>query len=208
MVAAIGFYGEALQVNYGSVGGWDPFGPERVITKSQGNILYELDNKPALELYKTYLGDEAKSLPGSGLLYPLTIRENKESSHELVRTIVGIDEEKQSLIFAGDVPEGYISRLMKGNFNNLIEGALKAATMAQGKSKLENGLALSVSCIGRKLLLGQRISDETEIVNESFNGKIPIIGFYSYGEICHHSFTNKCDLHNQTMTITYLSEKA
>lgn len=206
MVAAIGFYGKGVKIGYGSIGGWDAFGPERIITRSQGNILYELDNQPALELYKSYLGDEARSLPGSGLLYPLAIRANKESAHELVRTIVGVDEANQSLTFAGDVTQGYVSRLMKGNFNNLVDGAMQAADLARKNANEGDALVLSVSCIGRKLLLGQRISDETEIINEVMSGKVPLIGFYSYGEICHHAFTNQCDLHNQTMTITYISE--
>ncbi len=205
-IAAVGFYGSALKTGYGSVGGWDPFGPKRRITKSRGNVLFELDGKPALDLYKQYLGPDAEKLPGSALLFPLAIRPEFTSEHDMVRTIVGINEEEKSMTFAGDVPEGYIAQLMRGDFNNLVEGAGKAAGLAGFDKPYADSLAILISCIGRKLLLGQRISDETEAVAEVFNNTIPTIGFYSYGEICHQQFTGKCGLHNQTMTVTLLHE--
>ncbi|MCS6904925.1 MAG: FIST C-terminal domain-containing protein [Bacteroidia bacterium] len=202
LVIAVGFYGEALKVGFGSVGGWDPFGPERIITKSEGNILYELDNQPALQLYKAYLGEEAAKLPASGLKFPLSIRKDKNSEEAVVRTILAIDEEKQSLTFAGDIPQGALARLMKANFDRLIEGASEAAT----RSTLEdNDLAILISCVGRKLILGQRIDEEVESVKEKLGGNTFIAGFYSYGELAPGKALN-CLLHNQTMTITTYKE--
>lgn len=128
-VAIVGLYGKNLQVGTASLGGWDSFGPERLVTKSKGNILYELDNKSALELYKKYLGDHAKNLPGSALLFPLCLRTNAPHPG-IVRTILGIDESNQSMTFAGDVPEGSYGRFMKANFDRLIEGAVGAAKQA------------------------------------------------------------------------------
>lgn len=207
VIGAIGFYGSAIKIGYGSIGGWNQFGPGRKITKSKDNILYELDGKPALDLYKQYLGDAADKLPGSALLFPLSIRPNHKSEHNIVRTIVGVDEKEKTMIFAGDMPEGYIAQLMHGNFDNLVEGAAKAAGLANIDNPVNDGLAILVSCIGRKLLLGQSISDETEAVAEIFKHNIPTIGFYSYGEICHQEFTGKCGLHNQTMTVTLINEE-
>lgn len=209
-VAAIGFYGDAVIAGYGSAGGWDSFGPERIITKSDNNILYELDDQPALDLYKSYLGEEADKLPGSGLLFPLSIRPDRESEHDIVRTIVGIDEAAKSLIFAGDIPQGYTAKLMKGNFDNLVDGAVEAAEMAKAGLAGFKGtpLAIMVSCIGRNLLMGQRISDEIESVKDRYGEGIETVGFYSYGEICPHGKTRQCGLHNQTMTITLLAEKS
>ena len=129
-IVAIGFYGDNLSVNYGSVGGWDSFGPERLITRSRDNILYELDGKPALDIYKMYLGEYADELPGSGLLFPLCIR-SLNTEEAVVRTILGINEEEKSLVFAGNMPEGFYARLMKANFDRLIEGASNAAQTAQ-----------------------------------------------------------------------------
>lgn len=206
-VAAIGLYGDALHVSYGSYGGWMKFGPTRKITKAQGNILYELDGKPALDLYKSYLGDQAEKLPGSGLLFPLSIRSHESDSHEVVRTIVGIDEGTKSLTFAGEIPQGYIAQLMHGSLHNLVEGAEQAATHAIEKftGPANDRLAILVSCIGRNILMGQSVSSEVEAVASVF-GDTPIIGFYSYGEISHHPVSGKCGLHNQTMTVSLLSE--
>jgi hypothetical protein len=207
-VAAIGFYGDKLRVSYGTAGGWVKFGPTRRITRSKGNVLYELDGKNALELYKKYLGEEAKNLPGSGQFFPLSIRPSPESEHEIVRAFLGIDEKEQSLLFAGDVPEGYSVQLMRGNVDNLVDGATQAASYAMSTMqghKPENSLSLLVSCVGRNMMMKQHVSNEIEAVKQVLGG-IPLVGFYSYGEICHHSQTGKCAMHNQTMTITILSE--
>lgn len=205
-VAAIGFYGSHCKIGHGTMGGWTPFGPERIITRSEGNVLYELDGKPALSLYKTYLGEEAKNLPGSALLFPLSIRKSDNSGF-IVRTILSIDEEKQSMTFAGDIPEGQIAQLMRASFNHLIQGAEEAAEQATlSEIQEEKPLAILISCIGRKLLMGQRIADEVEAVQNVFGHSIPQIGFYSYGEISPLSDTGVCYLHNQTMTITTISE--
>jgi hypothetical protein len=208
LIAALGFYGSSLTASWGSAGGWDPFGPKRLVTRSEANILYELDGKPALELYKRYLGEAAKQLPGSALLFPLVIRPEPDSAYDVVRTIVGVDEANQSLIFAGDIPQNWSAQLMRGVPDRLIDGALRAARqsgLGEADAANEQVLALVVSCIGRKLMMGQRISDEVEIIREEC-GAVPTIGFYSYGEICPHGFTGSCTLHNQTMTITVLRE--
>ena len=204
VIAAIGFYGDGLRLGWGSFGGWERFGPERVITRSEANVLYELDGEPALDLYKRYLGDEAANLPGSALLFPLTVRRADEEQTALVRTIVGIDAEKRSMTFAGDIPQGWIAQLMRGHFDELVDGAHRAGERAS----LSGGdhLALLVSCIGRKLLMGQRIGDEAEAVADALGAGGKSLGFYSYGEIAPHEFSGRCELHNQTMTVTTIGE--
>lgn len=203
MIIAVGFYG-SIVVTHGSVGGWDSFGPERLITKSKANVLFELDGKPALEIYKKYLGDQAKDLPGSGLLYPLSIR-TKDSDDSLVRTILNINEAENSLTFAGNMPEGSYARLMKANFDRLIEGSSNAAQNSLQENKPE--LAILISCVGRKLVLDQRIEEEVEVVRAVYGNQTAITGFYSYGEIAPSFNFAKCELHNQTMTITTLTEE-
>ncbi|MEM7656306.1 MAG: FIST C-terminal domain-containing protein, partial [Bacteroidota bacterium] len=195
---------------HGSVGGWDPFGPERVITRAEGNVLYELDGKPALTLYKKYLGEAAEELPASALQFPLTIRPKGAQTLGTVRTILSIDEEVGSMTFAGDMPEGSIAQLMMANFDRLIEGAADAANSASFEAIQQTSgdkLSIMVSCVGRKIVLGQRIADEVEAVVEGLGDSWSSLGFYSYGEISPHSETGSCDLHNQTMTITLLAEK-
>lgn len=206
-IVALGFYGTDLEVGYGSVGGWDNFGAERLVTKSEGNVLYELDGQSALDLYKMYLGDKAKELPGSALLFPLGMKFT-EDSDTVVRTVLGVDEEANSMTFAGDIPEGCYVRLMKANFDKLIEGANLAASHTKANGDAEGDkLAVLISCVGRKLILGQRIDEEVEAVKEVLGDGTTINGFYSYGEISPLLETAKCELHNQTMTITTFSEK-
>jgi hypothetical protein len=204
-IAVLGLYGDRIKVGFGSLGGWDAFGPERVVTRSQGNILYELDGQPALALYKKYLGDHAKDLPASGLLFPLSLKTS--AGENVVRTILGVNEAEHSLTFAGDMPQGGHARLMKANFDRLIDGAIGAAQTsyaAIGETSPE--LALLISCVGRKLVLKQRIEEEVEGVRDVLGQKTTLAGFYSYGEISPFNPSARCELHNQTMTITTLSE--
>ena len=206
LVVAVGFYGPRLKIGYGSLGGWDSFGPERTVTRSKGNILYELDEQPALALYKQYLGEHAKGLPSTGLLFPLSVRTRRDGP-EVVRTILGVDEATQSMTFAGDVPQGGYARLMKANFDRLVDGAQGAAKTsyaALGSASPE--LAILISCVGRRLVLKQRTEEELEAVQQVLGPKVALTGFYSYGEICPAAPQADCELHNQTMTITTFSE--
>lgn len=209
-VVAVGFYGTSLKVGYGSLGGWDPFGLERMITKSKDNILYELDNKPALALYKEYLGNLATGLPSTGLLFPLRLRiTNNGKEAEVVRTILGVNEEDQSMIFAGDMPEGTPATLMKANFERLIDGAAGAGKMSiEPLGAIPPQLAILISCVGRKLVLKERVEEEVEAVRAVVGKDVPIAGFYSYGELAPVAASERqCELHNQTMTITTFREE-
>jgi len=210
-IMALGFYGARLRIGYGSMGGWDSFGPERKVTKSCGNILYELDNRSALALYKEYLGEHAAGLPASGLLFPLSLR-GDDGQAGVVRTILAVNEGDQSMTFAGDVPEGKYVRLMRANFDRLVDGASGAAKNATHRVSDQlfkaPDLAILVSCVGRKLVLAQRIEEEVEAVRNVLGAGAALTGFYSYGEIGPFSATAKCELHNQTMTVTTLTEAA
>lgn len=207
MAVAVGFYGDAVTIGWGSFGGWERFGPERQITRAGANVLYELDGEPALDLYKRYLGDEAANLPVSGLMFPLTVRPPNDVHGAVVRTIAGIDEDAQSISFVGHIPEGWVAQLMRGHFDGLIDGANRAGNAAMAQRDSEGPvLALLISCIGRKLLLGQRTVEEVEAAAEALGGQTVMTGFYSYGEIAPHGYTGRCELHNQTMTITTIGE--
>ena len=202
-VTAVGFYGESVCIHHGSQGGWDIFGPERLITRSHGNVLYELDGRPALQLYKRYLGDLAEGLPATGLLFPLAVRQAPEDRF-LVRTILAVDEAEQSLTFAGDVPTGKRAQLMQANFDRLIGGAEQAAQQARN-GDLGPVLSIAISCVGRRLVLGDRTEEEVEATVAWLPPGSHQVGFYSYGEISPHS-DGPCDLHNQTMTLTTICE--
>lgn len=206
IVAAVGLYGSHLQVGCGSLGGWDSFGPERQITRSTGNVLYELDGQSALALYKRYLGDHAADLPASGLLFPLSLR-TREVSAPVVRTILSVNETDQSLTFAGDVPVGGYVRLMKANVDRLIDGAVGAGRVSTDALGAPVDLALLISCVGRRMVLRQRVEEEVEGVRDIVGPGAAITGFYSYGEISPFTPHARCELHNQTMTVTTFSER-
>jgi hypothetical protein len=205
VIVAIGFYGDNLKIGSGCYGGWSEFGTQRVITRSKSNVLYELDGEPALDLYKRYLGEYADDLPNSGLRFPLSIKDHDDDP-EMIRTLLAIDEETKSITFAGDVPEGFKARLMKPNVDLLIDGAGEAANLAN-MSNGKRALGLIVSCVGRKVVMGQLVDEELEVVADVLGESVVLTGFYSYGEIA--PFQNNiqnCQLHNQTMTLTVVYE--
>ena len=204
-IVAIGFYGKNLVVTHGSHGGWDIFGLEKRITKSVQNVLYEIENQNALELYKKYLGKDAAGLPGSALLFPLHVT-IPGSEKSVVRTILSIDEVNQSMTFAGDVPEGSKVRFMKANFEHLTNAASTAATQCINHTDRKPDFALLISCVGRKLILGAKTHEEVKAINNTFQNKTLLAGFYSYGEISPFSEGGSCQLHNQTMTVTAFYE--
>jgi hypothetical protein len=208
LAVAVGFYGDHVQLRTGSAGGWDQFGPRRTITRADGNILYELDGQPALDLYERYLGDEAAGLPGTALLFPLKVFNPDHPDHDVVRTILAVDHEARSMTFAGNMHEGWTAQLMRGRFDQLALGSAQAARSAKPSEDADGGVALLVSCIGRRLLMGQHITDEVEAAIETMGQGIAPLGFYSYGEIAPHAASGVAELHNQTMTITTIAEAA
>lgn len=203
VIVAIGLCGPSLRIGFGSAGGWTPFGPERTVTSSKENILLELDGKPALELYKTYVGPEADSLPASALRFPLCVSA-PGGKNPVVRTILSIDETAGSMTFAGDIPLDSTVRFMRASYEDLINGAEEAATQAAQ----EASLVLCVSCVGRRIVLGQRTEEELEGVRAVFGPAPVLTGFYSYGELAPSGLDKTCQLHNQTMTITSIAETA
>lgn len=204
-IVGLGFYGNEFMVSHGSQGGWDVFGLEKSITKSDQNVLYEIDGESALNLYKKYLGKAIEQLPGSALLFPLSVTYPGENQ-SVVRTILSIDEEENSMTFAGDVPQGATIRFMRAHFDRLNNAAATAAEISAKNGLPKDSLALLVSCVGRKLILGPRVDEEIEAVRETLGSNVVMTGMYSYGEISPFNEGGACQLHNQTMTITTFYE--
>lgn len=202
-VVAVGLYGDSVGVSHGSRGGWDPFGPERIVTKAEANVLYELDGQPALSLYKTYLGERASGLPSAALLFPLALRVGREGE-TVVRTILAVDEAKESMTFAGDVPVDSVVQLMRANVDRLIDGAATASREAGTPGS--KAVTLAISCVGRRIVLGERTEEEIDGALEAVAEGDLLVGFYSYGEISPLGRGSCGVLHNQTMTVTRLWE--
>lgn len=208
-IVAIGFSGEELRVGNGSFHGWRPFGPVRKVTRSAGNVLFELDGQPALDIYKRYLGEYAKGLPASGLLFPFEMLGEDRGALGLIRTILGVDESAGSLVLAGNIVEDGYLRLMHASTDSLVDGAMAAAEAAHDAAPGADpgeSLVLLVSCVGRKLVMGARADEEVEAVQTVFGPKASIAGFYSNGEISPMRDLLTCHLHNQTMTVTHIAE--
>jgi hypothetical protein len=208
-VVALGLYGAPLRVGSAAFGGWEPFGPARRVSRCDANVLIELDGERALDVYKRYLGEYAAALPSSGLLFPFEILGADHRPTGLIRTILGVDEAQGSLTLAGELPaDGYL-RLMHASTDRLIDAAEAAAARVRPPGNGEGGaLALLVSCVGRRLVMGDRVDEEVEAVAARLGDAVTLCGFYSYGEIADAEFFGDCRLHNQTMTVTWLGEAA
>jgi len=203
---AVGLYGKSLRIGAGSASGWTSFGPTRKVTEASGPVLSTLDRKPALQLYCNYLGDKARELPSSGLLYPLAlVGEGDPSRTGLIRSIMGVDWDAGTLTLTGALAPGSLVRLMHADNQRLIDGAQLAAERVLASSGT-GAAVLLVSCVGRREVLGDDIDDEIEAVRTVFPKDTPIAGFYSYGEIGPYGDDNSSELHNQSMTIASFSE--
>lgn len=208
MACGIGFYGDKLVFATHAQDGFKPFGPERVITRAAGQTLYEIDEQPALQLYKEYLGEEhSRQLPAACLRFPLAIWEHDRQRY-VVRTPIAVDEDTHSLTFVADVPVGYQAQLMYGSFDNLVEGAeMVARNLASTLPPDTPVLALAISCTGRKIVLADDTPEELEATLGGLPPGSQQFGFYSYGEIAPTAQgTGGCSLHNETMTLTVLYE--
>ncbi|MFM2230869.1 MAG: hypothetical protein RL607_2127 [Bacteroidota bacterium] len=204
-IVAVGFYGDAIEFGFASEGGWADFGPEREVTVSDKNVLYKIGDRYALDLYKEYLGKYADELPGSALYFPLSMKETPESE-PVVRTILSIDETHKSMTFAGNIPVGAHVRFMRGNLDRLVDAAEAAASQIRKTLPNQPQLAFLVSCVGRRIVLAERVLEELEVIKNTLGKETVLFGFYSYGEISPNKHKLGCELHNQTMTIATLFE--
>ena len=205
-IAVVGFYGERLKVGVGSSGGWDPLGLDRLITKSTKNVLYEFDGRPALPLYKRYLGPAAAQLPASGMLFPVSLRMGG-CREGVLRGVLSVNELDQSITFAGNVPEGCHARFLFGSAEHLIDGSLIAAQQAcQAIGPLSPQLLIVVSCVARQLVLKQRTAEELECFEEVFGFEPRAAGFYALGEVAPIEAQGCSGFHNETLTAAALVE--
>jgi hypothetical protein len=207
---AIGFSGE-FQIGFGIGSGWSPVGIGRTVTKANGTILYELDNEPALEVYKRCLGKHAEKLPGVGVEYPLALIEEKYSCmiHDyypfLLRATMAVYPQDGSIKFAGEIPQGTVVRLTCGDHQAILEATRRAVNQAKfdlGQAK--PALAFLFSCMARKIILGRHIRDEIQIIKDELGPGVPIVGFYSYGEYSPIKLGAPSLLHNETASISIL----
>lgn len=212
-IVGVGFEGK-FSFSTGVSSGWTPVGMAKEVTKSTGNVVYELDGQPALDVYKKFLGKHASMLPAVGVEYPLALLGPQgdvgEDGYFLCRATMGVDHEKGSITFAGDVPQGVMVKMTMGNDLDVIKAAKEAAQRALDQLKKNKNIQPKVvflySCMARKIVLGSRTNEEILAVKEVIGKDFPIIGFYTYGEYAPIGKQNMSCLHNEVATITIIGE--
>jgi hypothetical protein len=181
--------------------GWVGLGKDLRITSSESNIVYSIDNEPALTVYKNYLNVQDSDLPAIGVEYPLLIK--REDNSYALRAVMGVDREKEALIFAGTVPQDAIVTFSSSpGFEVIDRTKEKVGKFIKGNKNVE--MILLFSCMARHLALGPTISEEIAFPADKMG--IQLTGFFTYGEIG----TNPgqlCDFYNQTYTLVFLREK-
>jgi hypothetical protein len=204
----IGLYGTQLRMARSCQGGSIGFGQRRLVTRAQGNTVEEIDGLPALQLYRQYLGRYASGLPEAASHFPLTVFRQAGDLQGVIRYVLGIDSDRQTIDVAGDIPTGSLVQLSRAGRSELLEGAFHAARdLGDALPADVPVLALVVSCVGRRHVLGEQTEEELEPVATLLRPGSALAGFYSFGEIS-ASPGERCDMHNMTLTLAALWEEA
>ena len=169
--------------------GWMPIGSPMTVTKSKGSVVYELDNKPAIRIYEDYFGERAKDLKTEPLArlaitYPLGIKVSDLDEY-LIRDPITADE-NGAITCAAEIPEGSEVRLMIGSKEKAIEAAEDAARKLMRDFEEKGAkpkFILMFNCIAREKLFAQKANDEIQAVMKIIGNDVPLLGFYTYGEI-------------------------
>ncbi len=182
--------------------GWTGIGKERIVTKANKNIVYEIDGKRAIDFYKKYLNVTSDDMPQVGIEYPLEVK--MKNGQVVYRAILDIDEEQGALIFAGHVEEKSKVRLSSAKGKEIIEHVGKSITDTFSSNKnFKPDITLVFPCCSRKQVLGNLVVKEIEAVYGI--AKTPLIGFFAYGEI--GAFPGGYGFHNETFVTAMLSTK-
>ncbi len=217
LIAGLGFYGPDLIVGCGAESGWERFGPERTVTRSEGHTLHELDGAPGADVYQRYLGARLAGLPAAGMLFPLALWPPDRPDELMVRPLLAADADTGALLFAGTVPVGHRARLMRTDADRLLHSAADAALVAAERAALARepdsvpgraglgALAIAVSGVGRRMALGERVDEELKAVRRALPPGVATTGFYGYGEIAPDA-DGRCQLTRQSMTLMVLGE--
>ncbi|MCP5108360.1 MAG: hypothetical protein GY950_33545 [bacterium] len=208
---------EEFRTGIGVRSGFESIGNRLVCTDSEGNVVKELDNEPALDLYKELLGAErSKRLPGICLEYPFGLIDEKVSlsgeEYFQLRAGLSVDHEEGTITLAGSIPEGSSITLTTASRGDIINGAGSAAE--QAKESLRGAVprfVLMFSCVGRRRVLGRRTGEEVEAVKKVLGEDVPVIGFYTFGEIGPidkmKAELSQAKFHNETLVVWVLGSE-
>ena len=178
--------------------GWIGLGADLTVTKSEGNTVYTIDDKPALDVYKEYLNVTDEEMPAIGIEFPLMIKH--KNGNTALRAVLGINRDDRSLIFAGSVVQGSkVTFSSSPGFEVINKTTSKLQEYYEKDSEAD--FFILFSCMARHLALGPMVSQEISYAARTW--KAPVIGFFTYGEIGLNS--QHCDFFNQTYTLVKLS---
>jgi hypothetical protein len=208
-VVGVGFWGDfssSLKAEHG----WEPLGLSMKITKSENNLISEINKRPAIEIFKKYFREEEIKDPkffsgkGEGFLYPLGIISEKEKI--VIRQIIG-STQKGELICANSLPKNATVRLMQAQGDKIPETAKKIGNyiVSQLGGKKPQ-LAFIFDCVTRRALLAPDHQKEIDALRTVIGDKTPVFGYYSYGEICSAKKEKEWFFHNETFTAAVLAE--
>ncbi len=203
-VIVISFIGEKLNISTAHDDGWSSMGMEFTITSSEGNILNTADNKNIYDMLHELLEPENEDeFNRNTLFYPFSL--TTDDGVSVIRTPIKVNHKEKTLVYAGDMPQGAKITLMKSNTMDLLDSAMHATTATKNEDKLESFL-FAISCVGRRVVLGDMASEEYEEISNIYD-KAKILGFYSYGEFTRSAGDDSyCKMHNQTFTLASISE--
>jgi hypothetical protein len=205
-VCVIGLYGAHVHMARACRGGSIGFGPRRLVTRSEGQTVLDIDAQPALTLYREYLGRYADGLPEAASHFPLTVFRHGGDHHGVIRYVLDIDPARQSIRVAGDIPTGSQVQLSRAGRSELLDGAEQAARQVAPRLPADRPvLNLVVSCVGRRHVLGEQTEDELEPFDDHLPDGSLQVGFYSFGEISSID-GQRCEMHNMTFTAAALWE--
>ncbi|MBS2013279.1 MAG: FIST C-terminal domain-containing protein [Deltaproteobacteria bacterium] len=211
LVAAVGFYGEHVVITQSTRYGWNKVGPERTVTRSDGRVIYELDGKPALDVYEEAIAAANKGSGGGvmPIMLPLAVRATARHEKSLVRSVMGVEAQKRCLRLAVDIPQGYLVQPLVGEQAALVSASKDAAVAAKEGASVAGSdtFVFAVSHAGRRAVLGAKAGDEIAAAVGALAGdsKTHSVGFYGYGEIA-ASAPGHSDLHNQSISVTLVME--
>ncbi len=203
------FFCGDLSVSWGVASGWFPIGKRHRVTRSTGNVVYEIDGRPALDIYQSFWGDRVHGNLGE---FPLAVWQGEGAGDFMLRAAMLIDEAAGSVSFAGDVPEGAWVSLTEVVPEGLLSGAETSIQRAIAGFRGERpAAALMISCAARKWVLGSRASSEIDsLVASMGRAGMPALdfsGFYAFGEICPLALDGPPLLHNETCVTVVLGSR-
>lgn len=188
-----------LKISHGVASGWQPLSRKATITKAKGLVVYEIDHQPATEFYQAYLGD--LNISGE---YPLAIFEDNRDSFYL-RASPQWDLAAGSILFTGEVPEQATVQITYSTCDQIIAASQTSIEQAIAQYPGQQpAVALLFSCAARRWILGHRVGEEYELVQQFLKSTLPICGFYTYGEIAPLEIGGKTRYHQETLVTVLL----